>query len=232
MLIRLPILIISSILVLSNANGQKRIGFDLNTRLTDFQLTIHYQEVIKGGFIYSAGLFGGVMGSKLETYVFHDPNDVRNGLRVHSPFPSANQTISDTSGNYNLYNYSFGGSGIGLSGGLGYFVEFGHSQGIRINVNGRIGFAKSNFTGGYVSNTNTQKLYVRKEFQHIIAGVSIELYHTIRLSGRWTFYYGIKAPYYFNIDKGHFNSRNSEDLFSGLEPDFSIGFTRVIGKCD
>ncbi|MDX2361073.1 MAG: hypothetical protein QNK23_09720 [Crocinitomicaceae bacterium] len=213
--------------------GQKRIGFDFNTRLSDIQLTAHYQEVIKNGFIYSVGIFGGVIGSKMEVYVYHDPDDVRNGLRVHSPFPFANQAIIDTSGAYNLYNYSFQSSGIGISGGLGYFIEFGESsQGLRINVNGRIGYAKSKFTGAYASQDNDRTLLQRNTFHHMFVGVGLEMYHTVRISGRWTFYYGFKAPYYFNIDKGRFNSRNWEDTFSGIEPDFSIGFTRVIGKCD
>ena len=225
------ILTLTTLSLTLSAHAQNRIGFDINTRLSNFNYSMQYQKVIKGGWLYSVGAFGGMMGFKNDSYVKHDPNDVINGMRVNSPFQPSNAPIIDTSGTYNLYNYAFGGKAIGVTAGLGYFFEFGNIHGLRLNSNMRIGYAKSRYRGSYVANSGDKKLRYN-EFHHPIASISLEVYHTYRLNGRYTFYYGFKIPYFFNIQESKFKSIDHRDLFSGIEIDFSLGVTYAFGKCD
>jgi len=62
--------------------------------------------------------------------------------------------------------------------------------------------------------------------------VSPELYHTIRIGGRSTFYYGVRLPYYFSLHIDNFDPQVDKDLFYGLEPELAVGVTWQIGKCD
>jgi hypothetical protein len=220
-----------TICLATNTFGQKRLGFDVNTRLNNFSYSTHFQQVIKGRWLYSVGVFGGLMGFNGGTVISFNSLDVINGMRVKSPFQASNLAHNDTSGSYNLYSYSYGGKAIGLNVGIGYFFEFGNIHGIRINSNARIGSAKSNFHGVYVADVD-KKIHRRFEFFHPIMSISLELYHTYRLNGRYTFYYGFKVPYFFNIQKSKFNSINQRDLYSGIEVDFSLGVTYAFGKCN
>ena len=209
--------------------GQQRIGLDINTTGYSLNFTATYQKVIGSRFLLNAGVIGGLLS---QTSQSHQPLEIDNGLRVNSPFQSVNEPIIIDNSLYHLMSYTVSGRGLGLMAGLGYFHEFSVKHGIKFFLNGRVGVSRSETWAHYHSPGNPRKpedLYLTP---HYYAAVSPEINHTIRLNGRYTFSYGFKFPYYFLIDDKRYNTNNVQDGFYGLEPEFKLGITYVIGKCD
>lgn len=209
--------------------SQQRIGLDIGTRFNNLNFTVTYQSVIKGNLIYNAGIFYGGMGSSL---VLNDSMRLYSGTPIRTPFPDADQPISDSITTYNILDYSQRAKSYGLQFGVGYFYEFNVVHGIKFNLNTRVGFAKQRFAGYYRSLETFDELYARRNFHHWYGTVSAELYHTIRLTGRSTFVYGVKLPYHFTIDDAKFNPNDPKSLLYGFEPALSVGITWVIGECE
>jgi hypothetical protein len=212
------------------AIAQKRIGVDFSTRMLNINTTVHYQSVIKYNFLWSVGIFQGGMGKK---YFTGDTMNIINGTTGnYSPYPSVNQPYINAEGSHSLLHYSVSAKATGIQAGFGYFFPFGVKHGLRTNVNFRIGYSSAKVYSSYVLTPSSKRIWRMNETYHFFAGVSTELYHTIRLTGRFTFYYGLKVPYHFTVDKARFNPLKNQDLLNGFDPEVSIGLTRVIGKCD
>ncbi len=226
-----PILlsVLLTIVLTSQSIAQQRIGVDLSSRMQNLQLTVHYQGVIKNRLLYSCGVFFGGTGKSL---VLNDTLQLYGGTPIMSPFSQANGLITDTSTSYSILDYSTSARLLGIQAGLGFYYELNVKHGLRFNLNGKIGIASSRVGGYYRSIENFKTVYRESYANHFMGGVSAELFHTIRMSGRWTFNYGIKVPYYFSIDRTRFNPIYQKDQLHGFEPELSIGVTRVIGKCD
>ena len=209
--------------------SQQRIGADLSTRMHNLMLTVHYQKVLKNRILYSVGVFAGSNGS---TFISNDTLRLCAGTPIASPYSNANNPIIDTSGTYSLLDYITTIQSIGVQFGLGYYYEFDVQHGLRINLNSSIGYVGSVLGGYYRSIDNFTEQYATHVNEHFVGSISLEAYHTFRLTGRLTFNYGVKVPYFFTIDKAKFNPTVQRDLLFGFEPQLSIGLTRVIGKCD
>lgn len=210
--------------------GQQRIGIDVSTRAFNLNLTLNYHKVFKHNFLYSIGMFAGSFG---EGWVDLTQEQYDAGLRVYSPFNSLNQPVYDTAFNeYILLDYKTTGGGFGFHFGIGVFHEFSIIHGIRFNLNNRIGFVRNKQSTLYYSSQEGKGISHIDVKNHFIGAISPEIYHTIRLSGRFTFYYGIKSPYFYSLNKHKFNPKYTKDLFNYWKPELSIGLTYVIGKCD
>lgn len=210
--------------------GQKRLGGDLSTKGNNLNVTLTYNHVFKSNFLLSAGLFGGNYG-----YSGVDLTEAQYNLgrRLATPFNTLNQPITDTSGNqYELFDYGTKGNGVGIQVGLGYFHEFTEIHGIRFNLNTRVGWMISNLSLAYYNQSIDERISLFSQQVHLSGAISPELSHTMRLTGKITFYYGLKFPYYFSLDRAKFNPINPKDLFYFWEPELSAGITYVIGKCD
>jgi hypothetical protein len=210
--------------------GQQRIGFDLGTKGNTLSATATYNKVLKKNFLLSAGIFIGNYG-----LAFMDLNvqQFETGQRVYTPFSDFNSNHIDSSGiSYTLFDYGSRGSGSGVQFGFGFFHEFGVMHGIRFNLNNRIGWMNSRFNIFYYNEELEKGVHLMKYRSHFIGAITPEISHTMRMTGRITFFYGFKFPFYYSLDKGKFNPRYSSDLFYRLEPELCIGLTYVIGKCD
>ena len=210
--------------------SQKRIGFDLSTKGNNIILTYQFNQVITNNLIYSVGLFGGGFG-----YSGVDLNRTQfnSGRRLQTPFQQINEPITDTSGNmYELFDYGTKGSGFGLQLGIGYFHEFSPVHGIRFNLNNRFAWMTSKLSVAYNNDGVKQNINKFERVSHLSGALSPEIYHTMRFSGRLTFYYGIKLPYFYSLDRSQFNPVNKKDLFFEWEPEISAGLTYVVGRCD
>jgi hypothetical protein len=216
-------------LLLSNSFGQQRIGLDVNTTGYSMNFTLSYQKVFAKNFIVNTGLIGGLLSYSGQT---NSPLEIDNGLVVQSPFANVNNPVVINDSVYNLMSYGAKGRGISLQAGVGYFHEFSFKHGIKFFLNGRIGYSRTET----ISHHHMISLpgHLEKIFKnsHYFTAISPEINHTIRLSGRFTFSYGFKLPYFFLIDQKRFNTSNVKDGFYGLEPEFKLGITYVIGKCD
>lgn len=209
--------------------GQQRIGLDINTTGYSLNLTGSYQKVVMKHFIINSGICTGLIS---QTAQGNDPIEIDNGLTVASPFQDVNTSININDTIYQLMSYRNLGRGISFEAGFGYFHEFSAKHGIKLLINGRLGTSSTETLAYYHSpgiNRKKEDLFNNK---HFYSAISPEINHTIRLNGRYTFCYGIKLPYYFLIDKKRFDTNNVKDGFYGLEPEFKLGITYVIGKCD
>lgn len=210
--------------------AQKRIGIDVATKnITNLSFTAHFQKVVKKNYLISYGLFFGNYG---KSYSDNDINLIYNNFKIQSPFSTLNEPVTDTSGIYQLLNYNITGKGYGVQFGAGYFHEFNVIHGIRANINMRFGFMGEEIFASYFQVTDSTYKNIRTTRGFLSGAVCPEIYHTIRRTGRITFYYGIKLPYYFTLNRNLFNPQNSNEILFGLEPEFCIGLTRIIGKCD
>ncbi|MFT5777664.1 MAG: hypothetical protein ACI837_000612 [Crocinitomicaceae bacterium] len=210
--------------------SQKRIGLDFSTRMMDINTTFHYQEVLKNRLLWSIGAFHGGMG---KNDINGDTLNIHSGSRGnYSPYANVNEPFIDPSGEYALYDYKTKVKGTGVQFGLGYFIAFGPTHGIRTNVNFRLGYATVKTHATYARSYFSKVLFQTHENNHFFGGVSTELYHTIRHNKRFTFFYGLKVPYHFTVDKARFDPLKKADLLNGFEPEITIGITRNIGKCD
>lgn len=224
-LLLIPIFLITNAIL-----AQQRIGLDINSHLINLNTTVHYQQVLKGPLIFSTGIYGGSFGEGENT---NSRQLALSGLDLGIAYPNMTESYTDNSGTYKIVSTYTRGLGFGAQLGLGCFVEFKNFHGIRANVNSRIGWMKSDVRGSYAfTGTDTLYRHYRQIFWHPIGSITAELYHTMRLDGRWTFYWGFKMPYSFSLDKGRFNPKKDSELFYKLQLDLSLGFTRAIGKCE
>jgi len=219
------------IVILSHcAIGQQRIGVDVSSQMTNLMFTGHYQKVLKNQFLYSVGIFGGSNG---RAFIHYDTILLYSNYPPQSPYSTINQGYSDSTGNqFSIFDYTTAGSSVGIQAGFGYFHEFDVQHGLRFNFNTSIGYAHARVSGNYRSTENFSTVFDVRHTNHWFGSVSFEAYHTIRLTGRITFNYGVKVPFHFSVDKAKFNPVTYKDLFYGFEPHLSMGMTRVIGKCD
>lgn len=227
------ILTILSVIVLdSPILAQQRIGIDVSSRLTDITLSTNYQKVVKKNFLITGGLTFGSLGRKFIDFD-NDTTLLKNGFIIQSPYANVSTSFKGRDGNnYQLTRYNMNSKGIGISLGLGVFKEFSVNHGIRFNLNSKFYVVNSRIHTGYFNSENSFFSYSIYHQNYFVGSISPEVYHTIRLSGRSTLYYGIKLPYYFSLDKGKFRPTNSNELLAGFEADLSVGLTYVIGKCD
>lgn len=223
------LIIVSCIFLCSSAFNQKRIGVDASTQLNNLNFTFHYQQVIKRNWLFGAGFFAGGNGDAM---VLNDTMGLYNNT-IRSPYSNVNQPYIDSNNvSYSILEYQARGKSIGLQAGFGYFHEFGVKHGIRANLYAKLGYASSKIYGYYRSTETFTEAFRRLYASHWVGAVSLELVHTIRFSKRYTFYYGAKVPFYFSIDKATFDPQSFQDLYAGVEPELTLGITRIIGQCD
>jgi hypothetical protein len=210
--------------------GQNRIGFDISARQLSPNFTLNLHHVFKSKFLLSVGVFAGGNGVK---YIERDTNFLKNGGILQSPYDNVNQPYFDTTGNrYNLVAYETQGSSAGISLGLGVFHAINEKHSIRGHIFAKFSQAYSNVKSFYYSqDINTFYREYRWKY-HFIGSVSLEAFHSIRISTRGAFYYGVKVPFYFSLQKSAFNPKSMNDLFFGFQPELSVGMTFAIGKCD
>ena len=229
MLIQRKSLLIILLFIASSTFAQKRIGVDLSTRMDNLMLTFNYQQVIKNRLLFSTGIYYGGHGHQL---VENDSIRLYGGEPIRTPYENSSRPIEEVTNTYSVLDYVSSAKSIVVQVGLGFYHPFGVMHGLRANLHAKIGFAQTEVYGYYRSIQDFREVRRTHYANHFVGGLSMELYHTIRLTGRMTFYYGAKVPYYFTLDKARFDPSSNKDLLSGFEPELAIGLTRVIGKCN
>lgn len=209
--------------------GQNRIDISIASNLKSFNTTAVYHHSLKHNILISGGIFGGLYGSK---EIYYDTTLLNNGGRIYSAYSSINTDYKDTTGNYQLWYYRTKSQMVGIQVGIGYFHEFSTKQSIRFNLFGKFGTAYNSVRNYYYSTESHRTAILISPTYHYAANISAEIAHVFRLSGRTSFYYGLKIPYFLTIDKKNFNTTNPADLLYGFEPELQVGLTYSVGKCD
>jgi len=202
--------------------AQQRIGFEISSRLEDLSFTTNFMKVIDDDFIVGAGLM--IQGRYLGY------GEALKG-QLHNPFSFVPDTVVENGNTYTLKDYG-SSSGIAFCPQviLGWFHEFSAFHGIRFNFSIRGGLARTSVNAKYHSFTDSKYNYNVYLGWAPYAAMCPELYHTLRQSNKWTFYYGVRYPFYFNFQP--YTPYYSADIYHTSKIEVAIGLTRAIGKCE
>lgn len=203
--------------------SQQRVGLELFSHLDDLSLGTHFQKVVKAKFILGGG-FVWINRRLGEAFSEEQSSSISAAIR--------NIPVSfDRNGEkYVVQGYRTKSKAFMLTLNTGFFHEFGTVHGIRVNLNGRIGVAENKGTYHYSGQINDTIVSVKYTRNHLVTAVSPEIYHTLRQRQKLTFYYGLRFPVYFSLDKQHFDPVYRKDGFYGFEPEIAIGITYFVGK--
>jgi hypothetical protein len=217
------LLLIAFVLSAFSGFSQQRVGLEVFSHFDDLSLGTHFQKVIKPKFIVGGGFvwinrrlgeaFSEEKSAPLTTAIRNIPVSFdRNGEK------------------YVVQGYRTKSKAFILTLNTGFFHELGTVHGIRVNVNGRIGVAENTGTYHYSGQINDTIIPIKYNRNHLVTAVCPEIYHTLRQRQKLTFYYGLRFPVYFSLDKRNFDPVFRKDGFYGLEPEIAIGITYFVGK--
>ena len=203
--------------------SQQRVGLELFSHLDDLSVGTHFQKVIRSKFIIGGGLIW-INRRVGEAFEYESGKILHTAMRNVPPsFERNNET-------YIVQTSRTTSKALMLTLNTGFFHEFGPLHGIRVNLNGRIGIAGSKGTYSYYGQINDTVIPVRYSKNHLVTGVVPEIYHTLRQRKKLTFYYGLRFPFYFSLDKRNFEPMHRKEGFYGLEMEVAIGITYFVGK--
>ncbi len=203
--------------------SQQRVGLELFSHFDHLSVGIHYQKVIYSKFLIGTGI---VWMKNRRGEAFQDESS--NG--IHTALVKISESFDRNDEKYVVQGYRTVSKALMLTLNTGYFREFGSVHGVRVNLNGRVGGAQNSGSYAYKGMINDTIIPVHHQKNHLVAAISPEIYHTLRQRSKLTFYYGLRFPIYFSIDKRNFNPMFRKDGFYGLEMEIALGITYFIGK--
>lgn len=203
--------------------SQQRVGLEVFSHFEDLSIGTHFQKVVRSKFILGGGL---IWINRRLGEAFSD--------ETSAPLTTAIRNIPasfDRNGEkYVIEAYRTKSKALMITLNTGFFHEFGTIHGMRVNINGRIGVAENIGTYHYSGQINDTIIPVKYNRNHLVTAISPEIYHTLRQRQKLTFYYGLRFPIYFSLDKRNFDPAFRKDGFYGLEPEIAIGITYFVGK--
>lgn len=217
------LLIILFLLFSNFCFSQQRIGLELFSHLDHLSLGTHYQKVIYSKFLVGTGLVW-MKNRRGEAFQDKSPNG------IHTAITETPESFDRNNEKYVVQGYRTVSKALMITLNTGFFHEFGSLHGIRANLNGRIGVAQNSGTYTYLGMINDTVIPVHHQKNHLVATISPEIYHTLRQKSKLTFYYGLRFPVYFSLDKKNFNPVFRKDGFYGLEMEVAVGITYFLGK--
>ncbi len=207
--------------------AQKRVSFEVSSRISNLSCAVHYQKVFRSHFLFGGGiLFGGKMRGFTPIDATYDE------LLNKSPFPELNKLYFEDTNTFELINYSTRSRSLSLTLNTGFFHNFGQVHGLRFNANFRVGLADAVVQIGY-RNLKSNDHVLRGDVKRVnIFALSPEIYHTIRQSSKLTFFYGLKVPYFMNLTPEKHKPQFSSDAYYKFKPELVAGISYAFGKCD
>ncbi|MGM0478844.1 MAG: hypothetical protein ACQERC_06445 [Bacteroidota bacterium] len=206
--------------------SQQRVGLDISYK-HGLNTTFSYHKVFSKNWLLSGTLTYGKKGKSYSHYLDYH-SDIKN---FQSPWQEMSQPIVEDNATYHLASYGVDNKSFNLQAGVGYFHNFDVTHGVRGHMFFQYGWAINDTYALYSSPEAISSKKRSRTFQHQLAAMSFEVYHTIQIWRKFTFYYGVKSPYYFQIDKSQYSPMRKDDVLNGLEPEISIGVTYLIGDC-
>jgi hypothetical protein len=217
---RLKLLICCVLIPAFCVRAQSRVAIDFNSALDNFFTTALYCHVLKKSFYFKTGLSAGNYGAA----------EVWNNDRpVYSPHSDLN---SPPFPEYQLVHYVSRNKGQSLELGIGKFWEIDPIHTIRFDLQWKGYHIRETVWGGYISATDTNGIFERFQFSRYCTSIGPELFHAIRLTGRLTFYYGIKAPFFlpFRTKKFHPSHADKKDPTIGFQPQLALGLSCALER--
>jgi len=203
--------------------SQQRVGLEIFSHFDDLSLGTHFQKVVRSKFIIGGGF---IWINKRRGEVFqYEP-----GETLHTAVRSVPTSFDRYGEKYIVQTSRTVSRSLMLTLNTGFFHEFGTVYGIRLNLNGRIGLANNKGTYSYTGTLNDSIVPIRYSKNHLVTGISPEIYHTLRQKQKLTFYYGLRFPVYFSLNKKNFDPVSRKEGFYGLEMEVAVGITYFVGK--
>lgn len=215
------------LLISFQGNSQQRISLEVSSQIYNLSIGFNYHKVVRNHFLFGAGIF---MGGKVHGYT--PENLSYDQLLNRSPFVDLNRVRIEDSASYELINYSLDSRSFFLTLNSGYFHNFGVVHGIRVNTNLKIGYADAQVLLGYRDLMTGEHVLRRTVRRFSITAFSPEIYHTIRQSSKFTFYYGFKFPIYLHLNQLTYNPQFKSDAYNLCKPELVAGISYAFGRCD
>lgn len=218
---KLPVVFL--VLFVTPCFSQQRIGLELFSHLDDLSLGTHYQKVVYSKFIVGAGL---IWINKRRGEAAQE----QAATIIHTAIRNVPEFFERGGEKYLVQGYYTISKSLMLTLNTGFFHEFDAVHGVRVNLNVRMGIAQSRGFYSYRGMVNDTIIPVKYVQNHLVTAVCPEMYHTLRQRSRLTFYYGLRFPVYFSLNKRNFDPVFRKDGFYRLEMEGVIGATYFIGR--
>jgi hypothetical protein len=212
------------------STAQNRASFDISYRFNALNLTLGYHKVFASNWLVSGTVNYGRKGIFFSRDLI-PKNTSSEKQHITSSWSSVREVVETDAGVHYLREFITDNRALSAQIGLGYFNNISFTHGFRMHLFANYGYAMTYIKGYYTPIGNK---YPRRDYQvqHGVAALSIEAYHTIRLYQKYTFYYGLKAPYYFLLNKDKYNPTYKQYHFYRFMPELSLGVTYLIGNCE
>ncbi len=202
--------------------SQQRIGFELSSRFEDLSSSVHFQKIVASHFLLGAGA---MINGKQYMYENVPTTD------LHNPFGFVESRKTENGQELELYSYeTYSRRGFSLLLMSGWFHEFNTFQGIRFNLNVRFGVSNVRINTYYRNLATGVNAFERQTHTIPYQAICPEIYHTLRQSNKWTFYYGFRVPYYFSMFPKAYSPQYKMDIYHRAKFELCIGLTRQVGK--
>jgi hypothetical protein len=209
--------LVTSTLFLTLSNSvfsQYRWGNELSSQFEGLSYTTHVQRVVRNHFLIGVGL-GNI--SKQSGSDYNDFDSI-------SSFKSTpNEVLFNGEKAYHSgENTKIKGAQFQLM--TGYFLETKNKKhGLRMNVNFKFGWMFSTNVVFYKTNDTVPAVSNYRYINFFQPAVSLDLYHTIRITEKNTFYYGFKNAVY--IPSNRYKPTERSEAFRYYVPEIGVGLT-------
>jgi hypothetical protein len=216
------ILIVTFIVTLANA--QSRIAIDFNSNMINGFLSVHYCPVFKQHYYVKSGLTFGRFG---RGEGFQKISQVQAGNPLISYYTEMNEPVFPQRA---LHEFTSRIKGVALEIGVGRFFELGPVHTIRFDIQSKIYRIREAVIATYASVNpgDSSAMFKGFGFTRFCLSVGPELFHAIRLSARYTFFYGVKLPYYLPLKTKGYRPIGYKNRTVGLQPNLTIGLSYAI----
>lgn len=221
----MKISIIAIICAVNIAYAQQRLSIDATYRKTTVNTTLGIHKVINNNWLISLGLTYGGKGR----YSFHHLDYSHPQQAFSSSYRDLR--VPQESSSFELKRYDVNKKVAAMQLGIGYFYNLDVKHGFRGHFNLISGIANNEISAYFVSVQDQEITKTYSTINHWFLATNAEVYHTIRVWRKITFFYGFKIPYYFSVDKANFHPNRSEEGMYQFEPELGLGLTFQIGDC-
>jgi len=205
------------------AQGQ-RVALDFSSALDNMYTSVLYCHIIKPTWYVKAGLSKGNYGRG---------NFVKNRAEAQAgnPMVSAYASVNDGLPGLHLQGYDTRVKGVALEFGIGKFIEIGPVHTVRFDLQLKGYRITEEFWAAYVAPApDTLTRGKTFEFKRNCLSIGPEIFHAIRISGRLTFYYGLKMPFYLPIRSEGYHPRGTKSQSIGVHPNLCLGMSCALTR--
>jgi|GEM_PF-1870601 len=208
----------------SFASQGQRVAVDFNTALDNGFVTLVYCHIVKPGWYVKGGFSTGNYGRSEH---IEDVSEVQKGAAVVSPYTS----INTANPGMKLFGYNSRRRGSAIELGIGKFFELGPIHTIRFDIQLKGYRITEDIFAGYVMEApGTVQRGLRVGYKRSGLSFGPEIFHAIRLTGRLTFYYGVKIPYFLPLRTVGYHPWKIKSPSTGIQPNLAIGLSYAISR--